>query len=119
MIIIIISATIGFHCITIIRYVELGIWWVCADPWWGVGGGGSVPSWKITSYIGRSRSKPPPAPDEFSWFRACGGGGGVGAIYFTGMHLNRLHNGGTGLGVSLYQLGAWDWLKMMAFTWLR
>ena len=22
-------------------------------------------------------------------------------------------------GVTLYQLGAWDWLKMMAFTWLR
>ena len=26
--------------------------------------------------------------------------------------------GGGGL-VILYQLGAWDWLKMMAFTWLR
>ena len=22
-------------------------------------------------------------------------------------------------GVTLYQLGAWDWLKMVAFTWLR
>ena len=22
-------------------------------------------------------------------------------------------------GGTLYQLGAWDWLKMMAFTWLR
>ena len=44
-----------------------------------------------------------------------------GAIYFTGMHLNRLPNGGpgSGMGVTLYQLGAWDWLKMMAFTWLR
>ena len=24
-----------------------------------------------------------------------------------------------GGGGTLYQLGAWDWLKMMAFTWLR
>ena len=32
-----------------------------------------------------------------------------------------LPNGGPGSGggVTLYQLGAWDWLKMMAFTWLR
>ena len=32
-----------------------------------------------------------------------------------------LPNGGPGSGGggTLYQLGAWDWLKMMAFTWLR
>ena len=40
MIIIIISATIGFQCLTIIRCVEQGIWWVCADPWGGGGAGG-------------------------------------------------------------------------------
>ena len=40
MIIIIISATIGFHCITIIRYVEQGIWWVCGGRICGGGGAG-------------------------------------------------------------------------------
>ena len=39
------------------------------------------PHRKIIRYMGRSRSKPPPAPDEISWFRAWGV-----AIYFTGMH---------------------------------
>ena len=33
-------------------------------------------------YMGRSRSKPPPAPDKFP----CSAHGGGGAIYFTGMH---------------------------------
>ena len=39
----------------------------------GRGGMGSGPHQKIT-YMGRSRSKPPPAPDKISWFRAWGGG---------------------------------------------
>ena len=30
---------------------------------------------QITRYMGRSGSKPPPAPDEISWFRAWRGGG--------------------------------------------
>ena len=44
----------------------------------GVGGGGGKGSGthrKITRDMGRSRSKPPPAPGEISWF-AHGGGGG-------------------------------------------
>ena len=49
----------------------------------GWGGRGSGSHRKITRYTGRSRSKPPPAPDEISWFCALGGGG---AIYFTGMY---------------------------------
>ena len=40
----------------------------------GGGGRGSGPYRKITRYMGRSRSKPPPAPDEISWFRAWGEG---------------------------------------------
>ena len=40
------------------------------------GGVVSGPHRKTTRYMGRSRSKPPPAPDEISWFRALGGGGG-------------------------------------------
>ena len=82
----------------------------------GGGGRASGPQRKITRYMGRSRSIPPPAPDKISWFRSLGGGG---AIYFTGMHYNRLLNRGQAQGVTLYQLGAWDWLKNMAFTWLR
>ena len=48
-------------------------------------GGGKVwtPS-KISRYMGKSRSKPTPAPEEISCFRELGWGGG--AIYFTGMH---------------------------------
>ena len=48
--------------------------WTCANPGGGGGGRGSGPHRKITRYMGRSRSKPPPAPDEISWFRAWGGG---------------------------------------------
>ena len=46
----------------------------------GGGGRGSVPHRKITRCrpMGRSRSQPPPAPDEISWFRPWGGGGGGG-----------------------------------------
>ena len=40
----------------------------------GGGGWGLDPIGKIT-YMGRSRPKPPTAPDEISWFRARGGGG--------------------------------------------
>ena len=61
--------TIGFQCLTTIRYGEQGIGWACADP----GGGGGQGVW-ITRYMGRSRSKPRPAPDEISWFRAWGEG---------------------------------------------
>ena len=63
-----------------------GIGWACADQGAGGGGGGEkvwTPS-KISRYMGKSRSKPTPAPEEISWFRALGLGGG--AIYFTGMH---------------------------------
>ena len=60
-----------------------------ADP-------GRGPHRKITRYMGRSRSKPHHTPDEISCFRAWGGGGV--AIYFSGMHLNRLPNGGPGSG---------------------
>ena len=74
------KVTIGFQCLTTICYGEQGIGLACADP--GLGGGrGSGLHRKITRYIGRSRSKPPPAPDEISRFRAWGE-----AIYFTGMH---------------------------------
>ena len=51
-------------------------------------GGGGEKVWtqsKISRYVGKSRSKPTPAPEEISWFRSLGLGGG-GAIYFTGMH---------------------------------
>ena len=41
------------------------------------GGGGSGPHRKITRDMGRSRSKPPPAPGEISWFRAWGGVGNL------------------------------------------
>ena len=59
-----------------IRYGEQGIGWECANP--GGGGRGSGPHRKITRCrpMGRSRSQPPPAPDEISWFRPWGGGGG-------------------------------------------
>ena len=44
----------------------------------GGGGRGSGPHRKITRCrpMGTSRSQPPPAPDEISWFRPWGGGGG-------------------------------------------
>ena len=77
------KVTIGFQCLTTIRYGEQGIGWAC----WGTrarirgGGGGSGSHRKITRYMGSSRSKHPAAPDEISLFRAWGG-----AIYFTGMH---------------------------------
>ena len=58
--------TIGFQCLTTIRYGEQGIG--------GGGGGGSGPHRKITHYMGRSISKPPHTPDEISWFREWGGG---------------------------------------------
>ena len=71
--------TIGFQCLTTIRFGKQGIGWACrgafADP--GGGGGGSGPHRKITRYMVRSRSKPPHTPDEISWFRAGGGGGGL------------------------------------------
>ena len=50
----------------------------------GGGGGGGLDPIEKSRYMGRSRSKPPPALDEISWFLAWGGGGG--AIYFPGMH---------------------------------
>ena len=85
MIIIIISkVTIGFQCLTTIRQYAMGSKGLGGHARIREGGGGgSGPHRKITRYMGRSRSKPPPAPDEISWFRAWGGGG---AIYFTGMH---------------------------------
>ena len=60
----------------------------------GSGGGGGwgekvwTPS-KISRYMGKSRSKPTPAPEEISWFRALGlgGGGGGGGNLF---HWNAL-----------------------------
>ena len=48
----------------------------------GGGGAGGLDPIGKSRYMGRSRSKLPPAPDEIFWFRALGGG----AIYFTGMH---------------------------------
>ena len=46
---------------------------------WGGGGGGACadPGGGITRDMGISRSKPPPAPGEISWFRAWGGGGNL------------------------------------------
>ena len=109
--------TIGFQCLTTIRYGGQGIGWACADP--GAGGEVWTPS-KISRYMGKFRSKPTPAPEEISWFRALGLGGGNlfhwNALIRTDCLMKDQARGGGG---ALYQLGAWDWLKMMAFTWLR
>ena len=114
--------TIGFQCLTTIRYGGQGIGWVCADP--GRGGGGEkvwTPS-KISRYMGKSRSKPTPAPEEISWFRALGLGGRGNLFHWNALirtdclMKDQARGGG---GVTLYQLGAWDLLKMMAYTWLR
>ena len=80
-------------------------------------GGGGHGVRKIT-FMGRSRSKPPPAPDEISWFRAWEGGQFISleCIRTDCLMEDQVRGGGV---VILYQLGAWDWLKMMAFTWLR
>ena len=80
----------------------------------GGGGGGYGPHRKITRYMGRSRSKPPPAPGEISWFRAWGGGFISQECIRTDCRMEEQAQ-----EVTLYQLGAWDWLKIMAFTWLR
>ena len=59
---------------------------------------------KISRYMGKSRSKPIPAPEEISWFRALGLGGGGGNLF----HWNALirsdclmkdQAGGGGLGI--------------------
>ena len=76
-----------------------------------MGGRRSGPHRKITRYMGRSRSKPPHTPDEISWFRAWG----VQFISLECIRTDCLMED----QVTLYQPGAWDWLKMMAFTWLR
>ena len=46
------------------------------------------------------------------------GGGGGGFISLECIRTDCLMEDQT-QGVTLYQLGAWDWLKIMAFTWLR
>ena len=51
-----------------------GLGWHARIRAGGGGRRGSGPHRKITRYIGRSRSKPPPAPDEISRFRTWGGG---------------------------------------------
>ena len=89
-----------------------------ARDWVGMRGSGqgAGPYRKITRYMGRSRSKPPPAPDEISRFRAWGGGGQ--SISLECIRTDCLMEDQV-RGMNLYQLGAWDWLNMMAFTWLR
>ena len=79
----------------------------------GGGGRGYGPHRKITRYMGRSRSKTPPAPGEISWYRAWGGFISLECIRTDCLMEDQAQ------GVTLYQLGAWDWLKIMAFTWLR
>ena len=78
MIIIIISkVTIGFQCLTTIRQYAMGskgLGGHARIQEGGGGGRGSGPHRKITRYMGRSRSKPPPTPDEISWCRAWGEG---------------------------------------------
>ena len=72
--------------------------------YWGGGGGGRMRGFGgggEAHLIWVDLPPPPHTPDEISWFRAWGGG----AIHFTGMHKNRLPNGGPGSGVTLYQLG--------------
>ena len=67
----------------------------------GGGGGGGEKVWtpsKISRYMGKSRSKPTPAPEEISWFRALGLGGGGQFISLECINLNRLPNEGPGSG---------------------
>ena len=67
------------------------------------GGGGKVwtPS-KISRYMGKSRSKPTPAPEEISWFRALGWGGGKlfhwNALIRTDCLMKDQARGGGGVG---------------------
>ena len=75
------KVTISFQFLTTIRYGKQGIWWACANlrrgSGAGEGGAGGLDPIGKSRYMGRSRSKPPPAPDEISWFRAWGGGGNL------------------------------------------
>ena len=73
------KVTIGFQCLTTIRQYAMGSKGLGGHARIREGGGGrgSGPHRKISRYMGRSRSKPPPAPDEISWFHAWGGGGNL------------------------------------------
>ena len=101
--------TIGFQCLTTIRYGEQGIGWACADPGWGVGAGGLDPRGK-SHVIWVDLDLNPLLP--LTTFPSSAHGGG------DLFHWNALEQIAD-QGVTLSQLGAWVWLKMMAFTWLR
>ena len=78
----------------------------------GGGGRGYGPHRKITRYMGRSRSKPLPHLAKFL-------GSAHGGIYYSGMHYNRLPNGGPGSGGDSIPARGLELAKIMAFTWLR
>ena len=83
------------------------------------GGRGSGPHRKITRCrpMGRSRSQPPPAPDEISWFRPWGGQFiSLECIRTDCLMEDQARGGGGGVTLPARSLGL---AKMMDFTWLR
>ena len=98
-----------------------GIGWACADP--GAGGGGgrrSAPHRKShVIWVNLDLNPLPPLkkfPGSAHWDWGGGNSFHWNALIRTDCLMKDQARGG---GVTLYQLGAWDWLKMMAFTWLR
>ena len=77
------------------------------------GGQGSGPHRKITRYMGRSRSIP-----LLSLTKSPGSAHGGQFFSLKCIRTDCLMED-QAQGVTLYQLGAWDLLKMIAFTWLR
>ena len=109
--------TIGFQCLTTIRYGEQGIGWACADPGGEGGGGGGQGVWTLsenhTLYIWVDLDlNPLPHLTKFP------GSAHGGFISLECIRTDCLMED-QAQGVTLYQLGAWDWLKIIAFTWLR
>ena len=98
-----------------------GIGWACADQ--GAGGGGrSGPHRKSHVIWVNLDLNPLPPLQKFPGSAHWDWGGGGGNLF----HWNALirtdclmKDQARGVGVTLYHLEAWDWLKMMAFTWLR
>ena len=69
------KVTFGFQCLTTIRQYAMGSKRLGGHTRIREGGAGGLDSiGKSHVNMGRSRSKPPPAPDEISWFREWGGG---------------------------------------------
>ena len=85
----------------------------------GRGGGGAGGLYPITRCrpMGRSRSQPPPAPDEISWFRPWGGGQFISLECIRTDCLMEDQARGEG-GVTL-PARSLELAKMMDFTWLR